>query len=148
MMPRPTPNGADTEEEQREMIEGLDHYNLSPTDLERSRRFYKEVLGMVDGDRPQFRQPGAWLYAAGRPLVHLSVRDAGETPDTGKFNHIAFNATDLKGTIAHLKGCDIEFEVVKVPPMDKHPRSGGTQIFLKDPDNIAIELQFTAAESA
>ncbi|MBV9523655.1 MAG: VOC family protein [Alphaproteobacteria bacterium] len=129
------------------MIEGLDHYNLSPADLDRSRRFYKEVLGMVDGDRPMFSQPGAWMYAAGRPLVHLSVREPGAAPDTGKFNHIAFNATDLKATIAHLERCGVEFEVVKVPPMENHPRSGGTQIFLKDPDDIAIELQFTAAES-
>ncbi|HZS85622.1 MAG TPA: VOC family protein [Stellaceae bacterium] len=129
------------------MIEGLDHYNLSPADLERSRRFYKDVLGLVDGDRPPFSQPGAWLYAAGRPLVHLSVREGGAAPDTGKFNHIAFNATGLKATIAHLERCGVAFEVVKVPPMENHPRSGGTQIFLKDPDGIAIELQFTAAES-
>src|SRR5690349_17166239 len=59
------------------MIEGLDHFNLSPADLERSRRFYKEVLRLVDGDRPMFQQPGAWLYAGTRPIVHLSVRDAG-----------------------------------------------------------------------
>jgi catechol 2,3-dioxygenase-like lactoylglutathione lyase family enzyme len=130
------------------MIEGLDHYNLSPADLERSRRFYKEVLGLEDGARPQFRQPGAWLYAGGRPLVHLSGREAGAAPDTGRFNHIAFNAVDLAGTIAHLERCGVAFEVVKVPPMENHPRSGGTQIFLKDPDDIAIELQFTAAESA
>ncbi len=131
------------------MIQGLDHYNVAPGDLERSRRFYTEILGLEVGDRPNFRVPGLWLYAGGRPLVHLAVRGvAGEQPPTGRFNHIAFNATDLKGTIAHLERHGIDFEVVKVPPMPNHPHSGGTQIFLKDPDNVAIELQFTAAESA
>jgi len=131
------------------MIEGLDHYNVAPADLERSRIFYTEVLGLTVGDRPNFTVPGVWLYAAGRPLVHLAVRKvAGEQSPTGRFNHIAFNATDLNGTIAHLEKCGVAFEVVKVPPMPNHPRSGGTQIFLKDPDNVAIELQFTAAESA
>ena len=128
------------------MIQGLDHYNLSPTDLDRSRRFYVEVLGLEDGPRPAFRMPGAWLWSGSLPLVHLSVRQAADGPDTGRFNHVAFAATDLNGTIRHLKRLAIPFEVVKVPPMANHPRSGGTQIFLKDPDNIAIELQFTAAE--
>src|SRR5262249_4635225 len=128
------------------MLEGLDHYNITPADLQRSRRFYSDVLGLVDGARPMFRTPGAWLYAGSRPIVHLPVRDEGPpSEDTGTFNHIAFAATDLNGTIRHLRGLGIEFEVVKVPPMENHPRSGGTQIFLKDPDNIAIELQFTAA---
>jgi catechol 2,3-dioxygenase-like lactoylglutathione lyase family enzyme len=132
--------------EERPMLEGLDHYNITPSDLERSRRFYSEVLGLTDGARPMFRMPGAWLYSGARPIVHLSIREAGASTDTGKFNHIAFSATDLNGTIRHLRRLGIEFEVVKVPPMENHPRSGGTQIFLADPDGIALELQFTAAE--
>ena len=128
------------------MIQGLDHYNISPADLERSRKFYREVLGLEDGPRPAFRMPGAWLYAGAQPLVHLSIREAGDGPDTGRFNHIAFAAADLNGTIRHLKRLAIPFRVVKVPPMENHPRSGGTQIFLKDPDDIAIELQFAAAD--
>jgi catechol 2,3-dioxygenase-like lactoylglutathione lyase family enzyme len=129
------------------MIEGLDHYNITPSDLERSRRFYAEVLGLRDGERPMFRTPGAWLYSGSRPIVHLSTRTAPKSPDTGTFNHIAFAASDLDGTIRHLRRLEIPFEVVKVPPMANHPRSGGTQIFLKDPDDVAIELQFTAAET-
>src|ERR1700730_6403669 len=132
--------------EERPMLEGLDHYNITPSDLERSRRFYSEVLGLTDGARPMFRMPGAWLYSGERPIVHLSIREPGEATDTGKFTHVAFSATALNGTIRHLRRLGIEFEVVKVPPMENHPRSGGTQIFLSDPDGIALELQFTAAE--
>jgi catechol 2,3-dioxygenase-like lactoylglutathione lyase family enzyme len=128
------------------MLEGLDHYNITPADLERSRRFYSEVLGLRDGERPMFRTPGAWLYSGTRPIVHLSTMEGSKAETTGKFNHIAFAAKDLNETIRHLKSLKIPFEVVKVPPMENHPRSGGTQIFLKDPDDIAIELQFTAAE--
>lgn len=128
------------------MLEGLDHFNITPSDLERSRRFYSEVLGLVDGERPMFQTPGAWLYSGTRPLVHLSTMSGNKGSDTGKFNHIAFGAKDLNGTIRHLRRLAVPFEVVKVPPMANHPHSGGTQIFLKDPDDIAIELQFTAAE--
>jgi catechol 2,3-dioxygenase-like lactoylglutathione lyase family enzyme len=128
------------------MLEGLDHFNITPADLERSRRFYSEVLGLRDGERPMFRTPGAWLYSGTRPIVHLSTMEGSKSETTGKFNHIAFAAKDLNETIRHLKSLKIPFEVVKVPPMENHPRSGGTQIFLKDPDDIAIELQFTAAE--
>jgi len=126
------------------VLEGLDHVNITPADLDRSRRFYSEVLGLVEGARPRFRQPGAWLYSGTRPIVHLSVQTSAKSSDTGTFNHIAFSAKDLTGTIRHLKKQEIPFEVVRVPPMENHPRSGGTQIFLKDPDNIAIELQFGA----
>ena len=128
------------------MLEGLDHYNITPSDLECSRRFYAEVLGLRDGERPMFRTPGAWLYCGDRPIVHLSTRTSPKSADTGTFNHIAFSAKDLNGTIRHLKRLNVPFELVKVPPMANHPRSGGTQIFLKDPDDVAIELQFTAAE--
>jgi catechol 2,3-dioxygenase-like lactoylglutathione lyase family enzyme len=128
------------------MLEGIDHYNITPSDLERSRRFYAEILELRDGERPLFRTPGAWLYCGTRPIVHLSVMTKDKAPTTGKFNHIAFAASDLNGTIRHLQNHGVAFEVVKVPPMANHPRSGGTQIFLKDPDDIAIELQFTADE--
>ena len=97
------------------MIEGLDHYNITPSDLDRSRRFYAEVLGLEDGPRPMFRMPGAWLYRGTQPVVHLSVRTAGDGADTGRFNHVAFAANDLNATIRHLRSRAIPFEVVKVP---------------------------------
>jgi hypothetical protein len=35
-------------------------------------QFYEDVLGFVNGPRPQFNFPGAWLYSAGHPVLHLN----------------------------------------------------------------------------
>ncbi len=59
-------------------VERLDHYTIrtTPTDLERVRAFYVDVLGLHAGPRPAFRFDGHWLYADDRhPIVHLAVLD-------------------------------------------------------------------------
>src|SRR5438270_657593 len=69
-----------------------------------------------------------------------------EAADTGKFDHVAFNAQGVNETMRKLKRLGIPFDRVTVPKLEKHPQSGGTQLFFKDPDNILIELQFTSVE--
>ena len=81
--------------------EGLDHANLRlrPQDLPAALAFYRDLLGLEEGPRPNFDFPGAWLYAGGRPIVHLACRDTVEAP-TGpspsvSFEHIAFRVRGL-----------------------------------------------------
>ena len=50
----------------------LDHYNVSTRKLNETVRFYEDVLGFVNGPRPPFDFPGAWLYSAGHPVLHLN----------------------------------------------------------------------------
>ena len=50
----------------------LDHYNVSTRNLGATVRFYEDVLGFVNGPRPEFDFPGAWLYSAGQPVLHLN----------------------------------------------------------------------------
>jgi catechol 2,3-dioxygenase-like lactoylglutathione lyase family enzyme len=63
-------------------LEGLDHANLRlrPQDLPAALVFYRDLLGLEEGPRPAFDFPGAWLYAGGRPIVHLACRDTVEPP--------------------------------------------------------------------
>ena len=52
-------------------IRGLDHAALLVKDVERSRRFYGEVLSMEEVPRPSnFTFPGAW-FRKGRAEIHL-----------------------------------------------------------------------------
>ena len=46
-------------------VGALDHYNVSTRKLKETLQFYEEILGFVNGPRPQFNFPGAWLYSAG-----------------------------------------------------------------------------------
>jgi catechol 2,3-dioxygenase-like lactoylglutathione lyase family enzyme len=59
----------------------LDHYNVSTRKLKETVQFYVEILGFVDGPRPQFDFPGAWLYSAGHFCTSMTFpRLAGSSP--------------------------------------------------------------------
>jgi catechol 2,3-dioxygenase-like lactoylglutathione lyase family enzyme len=125
----------------------LQHYTIEPSNLERTKKFYCEVLGLKNGDRPPLGFPGYWLYSGGVATVHLLgprkpregivVRGAKKKfDDTGRFDHIAFAATNIAGVRRRLKGKKIKFRENIVP------RTGGMQIFLHDPDGVGVELNF------
>ena len=67
-------------------VGALDHYNVSTRKLKETVQFYEEILGFVNGPRPQFNFPGAWLYSAGHAVLHLndiSQTDRQQRPDSG-----------------------------------------------------------------
>ena len=49
----------------------LQHFTIEPADLERTKDFYVDVLGLAVGDRPPLGFPGYWLYSGGVATVHL-----------------------------------------------------------------------------
>jgi catechol 2,3-dioxygenase-like lactoylglutathione lyase family enzyme len=116
-------------------LHGLDHVTVNCADLDRSRSFYAEVLGMTDGERPNFGFPGAWLYLGGRPVVHLVGVDRG-AETTGSFDHVAFEADDFPGTRARMESLKVDFDENHFVAAKLH------QIFLHDPDGVKIELNF------
>jgi catechol 2,3-dioxygenase-like lactoylglutathione lyase family enzyme len=120
----------------------LDHFNIRTRRLADTVRFYEDILGLQNGDRPDFGFPGAWLYSEGRPVVHLadiSPTAEQQKPDSGVVHHIAFASRDFKGMQKHLHAKDVAFEIRVVP--------GGElwQIFVRDPNGVMIELNYEAA---
>ena len=125
----------------------LQHYTIESSDLERTKDFYCDVLGLENGDRPPLDFPGYWLYSGGTATVHLmGTRKPREGivvrgtktkfKDTGRFDHIAFAATDIAGVRRKLKSKKVKFREQVIP------RTGGQQIFLYDPDGVGVELNF------
>ena len=51
-------------------LSSLDHCSIRTIKLGETRDFYVNILGMVDGDRPDFPFPGAWLYVDGVAVAH------------------------------------------------------------------------------
>ena len=121
----------------------LDHYSLECGDLEATRAFYCDVLGLSEGFRPGFDFPGHWLYCGGAPVVHLMKHAGRQRPvsETGRLDHIAFNATDPEGVVARLEARGIAFRRNRVPDIDL------TQIFVRDPDGLQVELNFRGTSS-
>ncbi len=122
-------------------IKGLDHVTLNVAELDASRRFYVDVLGLREGDRPSFDSPGAWLYSGDRPIVHLVAGRSGGEASTGAVDHVALRAEWLAAIVARLAAANIAHEKFTVPGL------GLKQIFMRDPDGVRIELTFGAGET-
>ena len=117
----------------------LDHYNVSTKKLPETIKFYEDVLGFTNGPRPPFNFPGAWLYSGSHPVLHLndiSNTDRQQRPDSGVIDHVAFGSRGFEAMKQHLTGKGIAHRVNQVP------NSTRWQIFLRDPNNVEIELNF------
>jgi catechol 2,3-dioxygenase-like lactoylglutathione lyase family enzyme len=127
----------------------LQHYTIEPSNLDATKDFYCDVLGLENGDRPPLGFPGYWLYSGGVATVHLLgprqpregvvVRGEKKFDDTGRFDHIAFAASDIDEVRARLASKSVKFRENTVP------RTGAKQIFLYDPDGVGVELNFPPA---
>jgi hypothetical protein len=97
------------------------------------------VLGFVNGPRPQFDFPGAWLYSQGHPVLHLndiSQTDRQQRPDSGVIDHVAFGSRGFEAMKKHLSGKGVTYRINQVP------KSTRWQLFFHDPNNVEIELNF------
>ena len=135
-------------------LTSLDHCSIRTAKLDETRDFYVDVLGMEDGDRPNFPFPGNWLYVDGHAAVHLvgvdpddptgleeylGAVDVAELDGSGAFDHLAFRAEDPGRLSERLKRLDVPYRERKVPNMDLF------QIFLEDPNGITVELNYFGA---
>lgn len=138
----------------------LNHFSIRTLDMEATRRFYVDALGLVSGPRPPFPFPGMWLYNGDtnnpeNAVLHiigmdpndpeglksyLGDRDVSSLHGSGSVDHVAFFATGLKDMLSHLKQLAIEPRQRTVPAISLH------QLFLDDPNGVVIELNYPAAE--
>ena len=135
-------------------VSEMEHVLLLSDDIERSREFYCQVVGLRVGDRPPLEFPGYWLYAGAAACLHIAQRDAFLTHATslglsvsamggagGSLDHIAFNAGDYEGANARLVR-----EGVPVIRNDV-PGGGPRQLFFADPDGTRIEINCKRTET-
>ncbi len=122
-------------------IDALDHFTLLPADLDASRRFYVEALGLREGDPPRVAFAGAWLDCAAAPVVHL-IGDRGAGAGlTGPLDHVAFRASGLAEMVARLTTRGVEYALRTSPGL------GRRQLFVHDPDGVKVEINFAASEA-
>ena len=124
------------------VLRRLDHLLVLTGDLEESRRFYCDLLGLEEGPRPAFPFTGLWLYLDGVPCVHLADRESyeanaarmslavGEAP----VDHVAFAAEGYGELRARLERVGLE-----VTP-NAPPGAAMRQLFVTDPNGLRIEL--------
>lgn len=115
---------------------GVHHISFAVSDLERSRGFYENTLGLAPIERPDLGLPGAW-YSAGNAEVHLiqtpAGADVGTRPGslTPLANHNAFAVEDYRKTVDHFKRARIEV-------LETSAETG--QLWVCDPDGNVLEF--------
>jgi catechol 2,3-dioxygenase-like lactoylglutathione lyase family enzyme len=130
-------------------ITELNHYLLVAKDLEKTRKFYEKVLGLELAERPDFGFPGYWLKTGDAICVHLASQDRNKIRDqfllkkhpkgtkgSGSVDHIAFLAKDPEEVRKRIQKNNVEMHFRSFPDAKLF------QIFLKDPDDVTIELNF------
>ena len=123
------------------MILRMDHFTIVTNQLEATRDFYVEVLGLVDGPRPPFPVPGFWLYARQQPVLHVVGVSQMPEPRRGVLDHMAFHAQGLQKMWTHLDEHGVRFKVIRAPGADRT-----WQLFMQDPKGVEVELDFDASE--
>ena len=114
-------------------------------DLEASKRFYGELLGMEEVPRPSsFTFGGAW-FRAGRDEVHLILKSdttqddppqaGGHGATSGLVTHLAFEVDDFARDLERLLATGLE------PVAGPLRRGDGVvQVYFADPDGYVVEL--------
>jgi len=127
-------------------LRGIDHVLVLTDDIDATRDFYVDALGLRPGDRPPLEFPGHWLYARDGPCVHVAER-AGYTAHAdglgvgaatgdgmGPVDHIAFAATGYEEVHERLVREGVRAVGNTVPA------AGLRQLFLEDPNGVRIEI--------
>jgi catechol 2,3-dioxygenase-like lactoylglutathione lyase family enzyme len=123
----------------------IQHVGLVVSDLERSRRFYREALGLEEVPRPSsFTFDGAWFRFGGTE-IHLLAEahttggagqgDPGAGAARGLTQHLAFEVDDLAASLERLDASGVPLAGGPMPRGD-----GVVQAFFRDPDGYVLEL--------
>ena len=119
---------------------GIHHITILVTNLERSRIFYGEVLGLKEKqDMPDFGRPLVW-YQVGPTQIHIlpkeyvSVNQYHDLSGLAWNRHVAIGIEDFSEIKQRLDDANL--------PYCENPNStlGLRQLFFQDPDGNGIEF--------
>ena len=124
-------------------VRQIDHVTFVVRDLELSRAFYADLLGMTEVPRPGFQFPGLW-FQAGSTQIHLILESQDSGPATvfipekcsiSRTRHVAFEVASAAEAVRILG--EQHVEIVAGP---KARPDGPTQMYVFDPDRNLVEL--------
>ncbi len=112
----------------------FNHISLHVSNLQKSRHFYVQLLGMEEVPRPAFSFNGAWLSMGNGHLLHLIEGKDYETKSSNRGNHFAFSNSDVNSLekLFLSRGIEVISNKIRV--------DGIRQLFIKDPDGYFIEF--------
>jgi catechol 2,3-dioxygenase-like lactoylglutathione lyase family enzyme len=108
----------------------IDHVSVLITDVERSRRFYRDVLGLKEIAKPRTFDFVVLWFDLGNQQLHLLRKDQ---PDAISPRHFALRVPDAAAARAYFRSHGLRpEETTPIPLCDR--------FFLADPDGNRIEI--------
>ena len=127
----------------------LEHYLVLSNNIDATRDFYVEVLGMQAGFRPPLGFPGHWVYIGDTPVIHIAEwptytahskakgkHVSAQAEGTGPVDHIAFGAQDYDSVLERIRKYGVPVQE------NNNPGNIVRQLFLFDPNGVKIEINF------
>ncbi len=108
----------------------LDHCSVIITNVERSRRFYRDLLGLKEIAKPRTFDFVVLWFDLGNSHVHLLLKDK---PDTTSPRHFALRVKDVAAARAYFQAKGVRTE-------ETTPIPGADRFFVHDPDGNRIEV--------
>lgn len=113
----------------------IHHASLIVSDAEQSLKFYRDVLGMMQTERPDLPFPGAWLQI-GAQQIHLLELDnpdptSGRPVHGGRDRHVAMHCNSIDALRAELDRAGVAYTT---------SISGRKALFCRDLDGNALEF--------
>ena len=133
------------------IISGLFHVAIKTNDLDATRAFYCDALGLKDVFRPDFGYPGAWIACplpGGQAIIHIyaggpALGADGRAPvGSGAIDHISVSCAGYHEFRARFAQYALDYREFLVP--------GTTlwQLFVYDPSGVQFELTFEGSAEA
>jgi catechol 2,3-dioxygenase-like lactoylglutathione lyase family enzyme len=111
-------------------ISQIDHSSVIITDVERSRRFYRDVLGLQEINKPRTFDFVVLWFQLGDQQVHLLLK---KQADSISPRHFALRVTDVAAARDY-------FRAQGIPIQETTPIPGADRFFISDPDGNRIEI--------
>jgi lactoylglutathione lyase len=125
-------------------ITSADHTNWRVKDLERSLRFYRDVLGLEPFGLEEYdrgERPIVSLRVTPSFILHLRPDPSFEPGSTGGYDHLALvvEGTDPEALARRLGEAGVEVERRLEDVVGA--RGKGEALYVRDPDGYLIELK-------
>jgi catechol 2,3-dioxygenase-like lactoylglutathione lyase family enzyme len=120
--------------------QAMNHFTILAENLPETCGFYRDLLGLEEGYRPDMGFPGAWLYAGEQAVLHVVIRDPLPQQRAGVLDHMAFSAVDLIATVRKLEEKSVRYQ------LGRQVETGVWQLFFHDPNGARVELDFAPTE--
>lgn len=127
-------------------VKNLNHINIQTRDMAVTITFYRDLLGLEARPTPPVSPDDRqWLHSpAGQAVIHLNrfgtdntvPRDVNPGAPTGAIHHVAFECDGFEETLAFLKTRGLSYGYNEIPSIPLK------QLFVSDPNNVLLELNF------